>query len=70
MPDVNLLIAASRGDHVHHRIARRWFAETISAAALTLIPLVVTSCLRIATNRRIFAGPMRSTMRSRASTPS
>ena len=61
-PDVNLLVAASRNDHVHHHIARDWFTEAVKASAagtrLRLMPLVPASFLRIVTNHRIFAMPM------------
>ena len=61
-PDVNLLVAASRNDHSHHRTARSWFAEAVKASAtgtrLRLMPLVPASFLRIVTNHRIFAMPM------------
>ena len=61
-PDVNLLVAASRSDHPHHRVARAWFAQTIKACAtgtsLRVMPLAAASFLRIVTNPRIFAVPM------------
>lgn len=61
-PDVNVLVAASRSDHAHHRLARAWLTRAVTACAtgvgLKVMPLVLASCLRIVTNRRVFAQPM------------
>jgi hypothetical protein len=50
-PDVNVLVAASRSDHPHHRIARGWLEDAASAAAsggtLILMPMVLASFLRL-----------------------
>jgi len=60
-PDVNVLLAASRSDHPHHETARAWLEEAIAACALggrfTLVPMVIASYLRLATNQRIFTSP-------------
>jgi toxin-antitoxin system PIN domain toxin len=60
-PDVNVLLAASRADHPHHRTARAWLMQALDEAAdgapLTLQPMVVTSFLRLATHSRIFVEP-------------
>ncbi|MDR0674480.1 MAG: VapC toxin family PIN domain ribonuclease, partial [Zoogloeaceae bacterium] len=60
-PDVNILLAASRGDHPHHTRARQWLTEAITAARqgspLRLQPLVLASFLRLATHPRIFVDP-------------
>lgn len=57
-PDVNVLVAASRSDHPHHAVARAWLEEAVSAsgagAALTLMPMVVASFLRLVTSPKIF----------------
>lgn len=57
-PDVNVLVAASRTDHPHHAVARGWLEEAINAsgagAALTLMPMVLASFLRLATSPRVF----------------
>ncbi len=57
-PDVNVLVAASRSDHPHHAVARDWLEEAISASgagsALTLMPMVLASFLRLVTSPRIF----------------
>ena len=57
-PDVNVLVAASRSDHPHHAVARAWLDEAVSAsgagAALTLMPMVVASFLRLVTSPKIF----------------
>ena len=60
-PDVNVLIAASRSDHPHHKIAYTSLNEAIAACAegatLRLMPMVVASFLRLVTNPKIFVRP-------------
>ncbi len=58
-PDVNVLLAAARPDHVHHRSARQWFAAMagIEAQPLLLFPMVVISFLRLVVNPRVFPQP-------------
>lgn len=60
-PDVNVLVAASRGDHPHHAVARTWLEEAIGAAAagpaVTLMPMVLASFLRLVTSPKIFRMP-------------
>ena len=68
-PDVNVLIAASREEHVHHLTARDWLLEACAQSAATragagqpgnalrLIPQVMASFLRLVTNSRVFATP-------------
>lgn len=62
-PDVNLLVAASRGDHPHHAQARSWLSQGLVAAGtgttLTLMPMVVASFLRLVTSPKIFKVPAR-----------
>ena len=57
-PDVNVLVAASRTDHPHHAVARDWLEEAVSAsgagAALTLMPMVLASFLRLVTSPKVF----------------
>lgn len=60
-PDVNVLIAASRSDHPHHKIALAVLSEAVAActdgASLKLMPMVVASFLRLVTNPKIFVQP-------------
>ena len=68
-PDVNVLIAASRGEHIHHLIARDWLLEACAQSAakrvgvgqsggtLHLITHVMASFLRLVTNARVFVKP-------------
>jgi toxin-antitoxin system PIN domain toxin len=60
-PDVNVLVAASRGDHPHHAVARLWLEQAAAAAAsgsaLTLMPMVLASFLRLVTSPKVFKGP-------------
>jgi len=60
-PDVNVLIAASRSDHPHHKIAYLRLEQAIAAcvegASLKLMPMVVASFLRLVTHAKIFVKP-------------
>ncbi len=60
-PDVNVLVAASRSDHPHHAVARSWLEQALAAAengaALTLMPMVIASLLRLVTSPKIFVHP-------------
>ena len=60
-PDVNVLIAASRSDHPHHKAAYACMEEAIVACAdggsVKLMPMVVASFLRLVTNAKIFVRP-------------
>jgi len=60
-PDVNVLVAASRADHVHHLIAKTWLASALEDARtnvpLGLLGTVVASYLRLVTHPRVFAQP-------------
>lgn len=57
-PDVNVLVAASRSDHPHHRVAWNWLDGALrsssAGAPLTLFPMVLAGMLRIVTSSRIF----------------
>jgi toxin-antitoxin system PIN domain toxin len=61
-PDLNVLLAASRTDHPHHKPALRWLEEAIvgceTGASIEILPMVAAGFLRLATNRKIFAEPM------------
>jgi len=60
-PDVNVLVAASRSDHPHHKTAYAWLdkaaANCADGATLRLMPMVVASFLRLVTNTKIFVHP-------------
>jgi toxin-antitoxin system PIN domain toxin len=60
-PDVNVLVAASRGDHPHHAVARAWLEQALevaaSGASFTLMPMVLASFLRLVTSPKIFQRP-------------
>lgn len=60
-PDVNVLLAASRTDHPHHAVARDWLERAMATAesggSLRILPMVVASFLRLATNAKIFRDP-------------
>ncbi len=60
-PDVNVLVAASRSDHPHHKQALVWLEEAIAAcdrgAPLKLMPMVIASFLRRVANPKVFNAP-------------
>ena len=60
-PDVNVLVAASRADHVHHAKAKQWLHSALENArtgtALGLLGPVVASYLRLVTHPKVFAQP-------------
>ncbi len=60
-PDVNVLVAASRSDHPHHAVARRWIegalVEASGGTVLKLQSMVIASFLRLVTHPRIFVHP-------------
>lgn len=60
-PDINVLLAAFRTDHVHHRIAldclRAGLAGARSGQSLVLLPMVVAGFLRLATHGKVFVEP-------------
>lgn len=60
-PGVNVLVAASRSDHPHHRLAHAWLRDALAAcatgASFKLLPFVVASFLRLVTHPRIFTHP-------------
>jgi len=62
IPDVNVLVAAFRDDHVQFGIAAPWLRQvrerTLAGDTnLVLLPLVLAGFLRLVTNRRVFANP-------------
>lgn len=61
-PDVNVLVAAFRPDHAHHRKARSWLAKARAdcargAKSLVLLPMVLAGFPRLVTNKRVFTNP-------------
>lgn len=61
IPDINVLVAASRADHPHHQVARTWLASALAECAtggsLEILPVVAAGFLRLVTNDRIFSEP-------------
>jgi toxin-antitoxin system PIN domain toxin len=60
--DLNVLVAAFRTDHPHHRPAYAWLAQARRDCAqgsesLTLLPMVAVGFLRLVTNPRVFSEP-------------
>lgn len=57
--DVNLMVAAFRGDHPTHESARRFLTSALSGGGVTAPDLVWVGFFRLVTNRRIFPVPAR-----------
>lgn len=61
IPDINVLVAASRTDHPHYQVARNWLesalAECATGGSLEILPMVAAGFLRLVTNKRIFSEP-------------
>jgi toxin-antitoxin system PIN domain toxin len=56
--DVNVVLAAHRGDHPDHAAVRGWFDGMLVGQERFTVPVLVwASFLRLATNRRIFEVP-------------
>jgi len=57
-PDVNVLLAASRSDHPHHKQALAWLGDALAACqtggTVEILPMVAAGFLRIATNPKVF----------------
>ncbi|MBX6420295.1 MAG: PIN domain-containing protein [Nevskia sp.] len=60
-PDINVLLAASRSDHPHHKRARAWLTQAVAAcetgARLEILPMVAAGFLRLATHPKVFVHP-------------
>jgi toxin-antitoxin system PIN domain toxin len=60
-PDVNVLVAASRRDHVHHAPALAWLESALGASAgnqpLAILPMVASGFMRLATHPKVFIEP-------------
>lgn len=60
-PDLNVLIAASRSDHQHHKPARAWLEQAIAecrvGGSIEILPMVAAGFLRVTTNHKAFAMP-------------
>ncbi len=58
LPDINVLVAAYRPDHVHHAGAARWLKTYLNEATegqkLILPMQVISGFMRLVTNARIF----------------
>src|SRR5919197_597290 len=58
LPDVNVILAAFRADHDHHKLARRFLEGARSGGvALGLSDVALASVVRLATNPRVFVRP-------------
>lgn len=59
IPDVNILIAASRSDHPHHIPALNWLNTAMALAELRqpllILPMVASGFLRLTTHPKVFS---------------
>jgi uncharacterized protein len=64
LPDVNVLVAAHRADHPHHKNAIDWLKMTLKGTkdgqVLVLPMQVISGFLRLVTNAKIFLNPSTS----------
>ena len=60
-PDVNILVAASRRDHVHHAPALAWLEGALETSTdgqmLAILPMVACGFLRLTTHPKVFVEP-------------
>jgi toxin-antitoxin system PIN domain toxin len=60
-PDVNVLVAAYRPEHPHHRGAHEWLTTALEECArggtVELLPMVAAGFVRIVTNGKAFRVP-------------
>ena len=60
-PDVNILVAASRDDHPHHRPALTWLEDSLThsrdGGSLVILPMVASGLLRLVTHPKVFIAP-------------
>jgi uncharacterized protein len=60
LPDVNVLVYAFRPDAEHHQACRHWLDSVVNGdEAYGMAPQVLSSVLRVVTNRRVFVRPSR-----------
>ena len=58
LPDVNVLLAGFRTDHIHHRLARAFLDDARSqTVTLGINDVALSSLVRLATNPRVFVQP-------------
>ena len=58
IPDVNVVLAGFRSDHVHHRVARQFLDDARAGQEPVGLGMVVlASVVRLATNPRVFVYP-------------
>lgn len=61
-PDVNVLVAAARAGHPHHRVALEWLDDARVRATperrLVILPMVANGYLRVVQLRKVFPEPM------------
>ena len=60
-PDLNVVVAASRTDHAHHRKALAWLNAACRTAEtgqhLQILPMIAVGFLRLVTHPKVFVNP-------------
>lgn len=61
IPDINVLVAASRADHPQHHVARKWLKEALAnceaGGSIEILPMIAAGFLRLVTNAKVFPDP-------------
>ena len=57
-PDVNVLVAAFRDEHVHHQAAHAWLVGALEdcsrGGSIEILPMVAVGFVRLVTNPKVF----------------
>ena len=61
-PDVNVLVAAFRDEHVHHQVAHAWLLGALEdcnrGGSVEILPMVGVGFVRLVTNPKVFPLPV------------
>lgn len=61
-PDVNVLVAAYRDEHVHHQAANAWLTAALEdcsrGGSIEILPMVAVGFVRLVTNPKVFPLPV------------
>ena len=61
LPDGNILLAAFRSDHAHHRLARDFVEAALAGTVVVGVSdVALAAVIRLATNPRVFVRPDRT----------
>jgi toxin-antitoxin system PIN domain toxin len=58
LADANVLIAAFRSDHAHHRVCSDWLGDIVrSGKRFAVAPLALLALVRVCTHPKVYARP-------------